>query len=193
MESRRSGERFSERETEQALAYSESVFSDGGNYNAGISMESKTQSESRNSSREKSVAYSNGGVETNGRKCSIPTQQSDGGRIGQAGGGTDDRERCFRSSGKGSEDDMAYSGGEGLEGFGIRTIGTEQKESLPTRSSCIVRAINKSDFWEVEPQLGRVADGIPNRVDRLKQLGNSLVPQIPELIGYAILQKEQLK
>jgi DNA (cytosine-5)-methyltransferase 1 len=88
---------------------------------------------------------------------------------------------------------VAYSGGEGLEGFGIRTIGTEQKESLPTRSGCIVRAINKSDFWEVEPQLGRVANGIPNRVDRLKQLGNSLVPQIPELIGYAILQKEQLK
>ncbi len=175
------------------VAYSESVFSDGGNYNAGISMESKTQSESRNSSREKSVAYSNGGVETNGRKCSIPTQQSDGGRIGQAGGGTDDRERCFRSSRKGSEDDMAYSGGEGLEGFGIRTIGTEQKESLPTRSSCIVRAINKSDFWEVEPQLGRVADGIPNRVDRLKQLGNSLVPQIPELIGYAILKNEGIK
>lgn len=48
-----------------------------------------------------------------------------------------------------------------------------------------------SDFWETEPQLGRVADGIPNRMDRLKQLGNSLVPQIPEMIGYAILQQER--
>jgi len=98
-----------------------------------------------------------------------------------------------RFSERETEQALAYSESVGLEGFGIRTIGTEQKESLPTRSSCIVRAINKSDFWEVEPQLGRVADGIPNRVDRLKQLGNSLVPQIPELIGYAILQKEQLK
>jgi DNA (cytosine-5)-methyltransferase 1 len=36
--------------------------------------------------------------------------------------------------------------------------------------------------------VGRVAHGIPNRVDRLKQLGNSVVPQIPELLGYAILE-----
>jgi len=79
-----------------------------------------------------------------------------------------------RFSERETEQALAYSESVGLEGFGIRTIGTEQKESLPTRSSCIVRAINKSDFWEVEPQLGRVADGIPNRVDRLKQLGNSL-------------------
>ena len=48
-----------------------------------------------------------------------------------------------------------------------------------------------SDFWKTEPQLGRVVDGIPNRMDRLKQLGNSLVPQIPEMIGYAILQQER--
>jgi len=48
-----------------------------------------------------------------------------------------------------------------------------------------------SDFWKIEPQLGRVADGIPNRLDRLKQLGNSLVPQIPEMIGYAILEQER--
>ena len=34
----------------------------------------------------------------------------------------------------------------------------------------------------------RVDDGIPKRVDRIKQLGNSVVPQIPELIGKAILR-----
>jgi len=41
--------------------------------------------------------------------------------------------------------------------------------------------------WGAEPDVGRVAHGIPNRVDRLKALGNSVVPQIPELIGRAIL------
>jgi DNA (cytosine-5)-methyltransferase 1 len=57
--------------------------------------------------------------------------------------------------------------------------------------NCVVRQLSVSDFWKVEPELGRVADGIPNRLDRLKQLGNSLVPQIPEMIGYAILQQER--
>lgn len=31
--------------------------------------------------------------------------------------------------------------------------------------------------WDVEPNVGRVANGIPNRVDRLKCLGNAVVPQ----------------
>jgi DNA (cytosine-5)-methyltransferase 1 len=43
--------------------------------------------------------------------------------------------------------------------------------------------------WAPEPNVGRVAHGIPARVDRLKGLGNSLVPQIPELIGRAIIRR----
>jgi DNA (cytosine-5)-methyltransferase 1 len=41
--------------------------------------------------------------------------------------------------------------------------------------------------WEIEPAVGRVAHGVPNRMDRLAALGNSVVPQIPEMIGRAIL------
>lgn len=36
--------------------------------------------------------------------------------------------------------------------------------------------------------LGRVSDGLPNRLERLHALGNAVVPQIPELIGRAILE-----
>lgn len=43
--------------------------------------------------------------------------------------------------------------------------------------------------WAVEPRLGRVAHGVPNRVDRLEELGNAVVPQVPEIIGNAILQR----
>ncbi len=32
-------------------------------------------------------------------------------------------------------------------------------------------------WWPAEPNVGRVANGIPNRVDRLKCLGNAVVPQ----------------
>jgi len=38
-----------------------------------------------------------------------------------------------------------------------------------------------------EPELDRVADGVPDRVDRLHGLGNSVIPQIPEIIGRAIM------
>lgn len=42
--------------------------------------------------------------------------------------------------------------------------------------------------WAAEPNVGRVVDGLPARVDRLRCLGNSVVPQITEVVGRAILQ-----
>jgi DNA (cytosine-5)-methyltransferase 1 len=44
--------------------------------------------------------------------------------------------------------------------------------------------------WLPEPDVGRVAHGVPQRVDRLKCLGNAVVPQVVERIGYAILKAE---
>jgi len=38
-----------------------------------------------------------------------------------------------------------------------------------------------------KPGVERASDGIPNQMDRLAALGNAVVPQIPELIGQAIL------
>jgi|HubBroStandDraft_3_1064219.scaffolds.fasta_scaffold45446_3 DNA (cytosine-5)-methyltransferase 1 len=43
-------------------------------------------------------------------------------------------------------------------------------------------------WWQSEPDVGRVAHGVPARVDRLHGLGNAVVPAIPELIGRAILE-----
>jgi DNA (cytosine-5)-methyltransferase 1 len=40
--------------------------------------------------------------------------------------------------------------------------------------------------WNTEPAMGRVAHGIPGRVDRLKGLGNAIVPQIAMQIGLTI-------
>jgi DNA (cytosine-5)-methyltransferase 1 len=50
-----------------------------------------------------------------------------------------------------------------------------------------------SRWWAAEPDVGRMAYGVPGRVDRIKQLGNSVVPQIPEMIGRAILAVEQVR
>jgi len=42
--------------------------------------------------------------------------------------------------------------------------------------------------WAVEPDVGRVANGVPSRVDRLRSLGNAVVPQVAEWIGKRILE-----
>lgn len=47
-----------------------------------------------------------------------------------------------------------------------------------------------SDWWATEPEVGRVAHGIPNRVDRLKGLGNAVVPQVARWIGERIIDWE---
>jgi DNA (cytosine-5)-methyltransferase 1 len=47
-------------------------------------------------------------------------------------------------------------------------------------------------WWGAEPDVGRVAHGVPARVDRLTGLGNAVVPQIPEIIGRAIMRAEGL-
>ncbi len=48
-------------------------------------------------------------------------------------------------------------------------------------------AMGGANWWLTEPDVGRVAHGIPARVDRLRSLGNAVVPQIPEIIGRAIM------
>jgi len=64
-------------------------------------------------------------------------------------------------------DEVADAPVQGLEGF---------REGLSGFSS----------WWTTEPDVGRVAHGIPARVDRLRGLGNSIVPQVAEIIFRAI-------
>jgi len=47
-----------------------------------------------------------------------------------------------------------------------------------------------SGYWDSEPNVGRVVNGLPNRVDRLRGLGNAIVPQIAYQIGKAIMEAE---
>ena len=44
------------------------------------------------------------------------------------------------------------------------------------------------DWWATEPDVGRVAYGVPARVDRLRGLGNAVVPQVAEWIGQRIIE-----
>jgi DNA (cytosine-5)-methyltransferase 1 len=46
--------------------------------------------------------------------------------------------------------------------------------------------------WPPEPDIPRVATGVKDRVNKLKALGNALIPQIPEILGRMIMEKRQV-
>lgn len=87
---------------------------------------------------------------------------------------------------------VAYPNGRRLQAREPET------ESLPRPCGSRERrrevfADNITDFgrrgwWQTEPDVGRVAHGIPHRVDRLKGLGNAVVPQVAEIIGRLVLE-----
>ena len=52
--------------------------------------------------------------------------------------------------------------------------------------------VSWTQWWQSEPNVGRVAHGVPKRVDRLKSLGNSLVPMIPYCIGMSIKKGDEI-
>lgn len=64
-------------------------------------------------------------------------------------------------------------------------------DSTAAKNWKAARAINGciGKIWEAEPGVGRVVDGLwkASYGHRLKQLGNSVVPQIPEIIGRALM------
>lgn len=58
---------------------------------------------------------------------------------------------------------------------------------------------SQRDWWEAQPRVSGIYDGIPSRPyeshrkQRIKQLGNSIVPGIAEVIGNQILEYEAIK
>ena len=67
-------------------------------------------------------------------------------------------------------------------------------EVLPESETERFDACSGAEWWSTEPDVGRVANGIPSRVDRLKCLGNAVVPQcvayITELLIKPILRQK---
>ena len=76
-----------------------------------------------------------------------------------------------------------------LEGYAGNEFDKNQSRRFRPRSnrSTPEASISNEQNWETEPAVGRVANGVPARVDRIKGLGNAVVPQIVEWIARRIL------
>lgn len=72
------------------------------------------------------------------------------------------------------------STGQRFQDRSVQQMGRPEQEQEPERSN----------WWSVEPNVGRVANGVPHRVDRLKCLGNAVVPQQAYPIFRAIAELE---
>jgi DNA (cytosine-5)-methyltransferase 1 len=49
---------------------------------------------------------------------------------------------------------------------------------------------SQGGWWTTEPGVGRVADGVPDRVAQLRALGNAVVPQCAEVVGWVVRELE---
>lgn len=72
---------------------------------------------------------------------------------------------------------MAYTSRESgaQENTSISTVG-ESGDTWEDDSRSNGRTPPRNDWWLSEPNVGRVVDGVPRRVDRLQALGNAVVP-----------------
>ena len=114
---------------------------------------------------------------------------SDGREIGQHSEESREKRKIGIEVGGVSSDrqKLANTDSERLEGLGQSRSQFNETSSSTSSSEERQRTMDQG-WWSVEPNVGRVAHGVPGRVHRLKALGNSIVPQIAEEIGRAIIK-----
>ena len=63
--------------------------------------------------------------------------------------------------------------GQSGQGEYVKSINSAEDSHRKTN---YVESIGRPEFWAIEPNVGRVVDGVAARVDRLKAIGNGQVP-----------------
>ncbi len=132
------------------MADTPQLFSNGSNNNARIGLERETQSESRNNCGTEKLAYTDSQRQQTKGDSQFNSPASSDWQTNQSGS-------CCQIS---TNADLSQCQRSGL------SSGIQQENSY----AC------DSRWWAIEPDVGRVADGVAARVDRLKAIGNGQVP-----------------
>jgi DNA (cytosine-5)-methyltransferase 1 len=101
-----------------------------------------------------------------------------------------DQQESWGWSGNSSEQDVANSQSKRMErdwSFGVEESQPSGSQGLSGRNS----SGGEPRVWQAEPCVGRVADGVPSRVDRIKGLGNAVVPQLIQAIGELVIEADK--
>jgi len=147
------------------VAYPSSKHSNGSNDHSKIGMECKTVSQFGNGCRSQNVAHAhNSGSGTS--ECCVEREPASGVMFG-------------------------HDSQHGISGCCTHVANSICKRTqIPiARIFTGIQKFECPTWWQIEPNVGRVADGIPNRVDRLRGLGNAVVPQVAEYIGRLVMEQ----
>ena len=107
-------------------------------------------------------------------------QQMVGGRV-DAGGSQ-------RNGGAG----CSQSAGQGAGNVADTNSAQRQRGSLSSGVRAQDTDISGRGWWKVEPNVGRVADGVAARVDRLKAIGNGQVPAVAATAWREMIRRNEL-
>ena len=111
-------------------------------------------------------------------------------RKGHQGEGTSDNVACGSEVEKSKN--VADTCGTGLSSASSSRndgeSGEESRNEFPAGCGSALDWGDISGNWTVEPNVGRVAHGVPDRIHRIKALGNAVVPQLTYVIGMSIIK-----
>jgi len=128
--------------------------------------------------------------------------------------GRDESSDIIKSPSQDVANSDSYGLQSGIQGYSRREEKTGTQQGRPIKRCCdmVCNPTNKRfpdwaggevgqpspiteferpDGREIERNFRGISHGVSRRVDRLKSLGNAVVPQIPEIIGHAILEAEK--